>query len=76
LFDTRVLHVRRDGSTFYAEWRGTAFTFQGQPCLLSIARDVSRRIQAEQHLHQRIETRTHEQSVLLEVSHITELRKG
>ncbi len=23
MFDTRVLHIRRDGSTFYAEWRGT-----------------------------------------------------
>jgi len=76
LFDTRALHVRRDDSTFHAEWRGTAFTFQDQPCLLSVVRDVSQRIQAEQRLHQRIETLTHEQSALLEVSHITELRKG
>ncbi len=28
VFDTRVLHVRRDGSTFHAEWRGTAFTYK------------------------------------------------
>ena len=32
VFDTRTLHVCRDGSTFYAEWRGTAFTHQGRPC--------------------------------------------
>ena len=69
VFDTRTLHVRRDGSTFYAEWRGTAFTYQGRPCLLGIVRDVSKRIQAEQSLHQRVETRTHEQAKLLEISH-------
>jgi PAS domain S-box-containing protein len=69
VFDTRTLHVCRDGSTFYAEWRGTAFTYQGQPCLLGIVRDVSERIQAEQTLHQRVETRTHEQATLLEISH-------
>ena len=69
VFDTRVLHVRRDGSTFHAELRGTAFTYQGRPCLLGVVRDVSRRIQADQRLHQRVETRTREQATLLEISH-------
>jgi two-component system nitrate/nitrite sensor histidine kinase NarX len=69
VFDTRTLHVCRDGSTFYAEWRGTAFTYRDRPCLLSIVRDVSERIQAEQLLHQSVETRTHEQATLLEISH-------
>ena len=69
VFDTWTLHVCRDGSTFYAEWRGTAFTYQGQPCLLAIVRDVSKRIQTEQNLHQHAETRTHEQATLLEISH-------
>jgi two-component system nitrate/nitrite sensor histidine kinase NarX len=69
-FTTRVPHVRRDGSTFHAEWRGTAFTYRDRPCLLGVVRDVSRRIQAEQRLHQRIEARTREQSRLLEISHI------
>ena len=64
-----TLHMRRDGSTFYAEWRGTAFTYQGRPCLLSIVRDVSQRIQTEQLLSERVETRTHEQATLLEISH-------
>jgi two-component system nitrate/nitrite sensor histidine kinase NarX len=69
VFDTRTLHVCRDGSTFYAEWRGTAFTYQGRPCLLGMVRDVSERIQAEQRLRQGVETRTHEQATLLEISH-------
>jgi two-component system nitrate/nitrite sensor histidine kinase NarX len=68
-FDARILHVRRDGSTFYAEWRGTAFTYRGRSCLLGIVRDVSKRIQAEQNLRQRAETRTHEQDTLLAISH-------
>jgi PAS domain S-box-containing protein len=68
-FETRALHVRRDGSTFHAEWSGTAFTYQGRPCLLGAVRDVSKRIQADQRLHQRVVARTREQSALLEISH-------
>jgi PAS domain S-box-containing protein len=69
VFDARTMQICQNGSTFYAEWRGTAFTHHGRPCMLSIVRDVSNRIQAEQVLSQRIETRTHEQATLLEISH-------
>ncbi len=69
VFDIRVLHVRRDGSTFYAAWRGAAFTYQGRPCLLGNVRDVDKRIQIEQQLNQHVEKRTHEQATLLEISH-------
>ena len=69
VFDIQTLDVRRDGSTFYAAWRGTAFTYQARPCLLSIIRDVSKRIQIEQSLHERVKTRTHEQATLLEISY-------
>jgi PAS domain S-box-containing protein len=69
VFDTRVQHVRRDGSTFYAEWRGTVFTYQGHSCFLSVVRDVSSRIKAEQYLHKRIDTHSQEQAKLLEISH-------
>ncbi|MDO9299953.1 MAG: GAF domain-containing sensor histidine kinase, partial [Anaerolineales bacterium] len=54
---------------FYAVWRGTAYTYQGQPCLLNIVRNVSKRIEIEQLLHERVEIRTHEQATLLEISH-------
>jgi len=69
VFSTQIQHIRRDGSTFYAEWRGTAFTYQGRLCLLGIVRDVSNRIQAEQTLHRREKIRTHEQETLLAISH-------
>lgn len=69
VFDIQTLDVRRDGSTFYAAWLGTPFTYQGRPCLLNIVRDVSQRVQIEQLLGQRVETRTHEQETLLQISH-------
>ena len=69
MFDVLTLHKRQDGNTFYAQWRGTAFMYQTQGCLLGIIRDVSKRIQAEQNLNQRVETRTHEQATLLQISH-------
>lgn len=69
VFDTRILHIRKDGSEFFAEWRGTAFTYHGRSCLLGIVRDVSKRIQAEQNLRRRVEIRTHEQETLLAISH-------
>ena len=68
-FETHVQHVRRDGSTFPADWRGTAITYQGRACLLAVVRDVSLRIRAEQKLHQRVKARTREQTTLLEISH-------
>lgn len=63
--DTRILHIRRDGSTFYTEWCVNLFNYQGQVCVLGIVRDISKRIQEEQSLKQR----THEQAMLLEISH-------
>lgn len=69
VFDSRILHVRQDGSTFYAEWRGAAFSYQGRSCLLGIVRDISDRVRAEQNLYRRVETRTHEQETLLAISH-------
>ena len=68
VFDIRAQHTCRDGSTFCAEWRGTAITYQGRPCLLGIVRDVSERIQAEQKLQESIKNRTREQATLLEIS--------
>jgi len=69
MFDINLLHIRRDGTTFQAEWRVTAFTYQDRPCLLGSVRDISQRIQAEQRLHRRVKARTREQSTLLEISH-------
>ena len=63
-----LVHMRRDGSPFYVETRGSAVTFRNRPCLLSVVRDVSQRVQAERLLQQRVEVRTREQAALLEIS--------
>jgi PAS domain S-box-containing protein len=67
--ESAATHVRRDGSSFQVEVRRTAFTFQSQPCMLSVVRDVSKRIQSEQELYQQADTRRREQSTLLDISH-------
>jgi two-component system nitrate/nitrite sensor histidine kinase NarX len=69
LFDIRTLHKRSDGSTFYAEWRGTAITYQGRLCLMGMVRDISERVRVEQSLLQDAQTHAHEQAILLELSY-------
>lgn len=68
MFDVPAVHLHKDGSSFYVDVRRTAIPFQARPCLLSIVRDVSERINAERLLHQRVELHTREQSTLLEIS--------
>jgi PAS domain S-box-containing protein len=62
------IHMRRDGSQFYVELNGTIYTDQGRSYLLSVVRDVSQRVHADQVLQQQVEARTREQSTLLEIS--------
>src|SRR5512134_2461383 len=55
IFDVPAVHLHKDGSSFYVDVRRTTIPFQARPCLLSIVRDVSERINAERLLHQRVE---------------------
>ncbi|MBI1793761.1 MAG: PAS domain S-box protein [Chloroflexi bacterium] len=68
IFDVPAVHLRKDGSSFYVDVRRTAIRFQARPCLLSVVRDVSERINAERLLHERVELHTREQAALLEIS--------
>ena len=63
------MHTRRDGSPFHVEVRRTVLTYKGRPCLLSVVRDVSQRVQAEEFLLQQAEARQREQATLLDISH-------
>ena len=69
MFDINVLEVCRDGSTFFANWRGTFFTYKGRSCLLGVVRDVSQQVHSEKSLRTRVEVRTQEQATLLNISH-------
>jgi PAS domain S-box-containing protein len=68
IIDVPAIHLRKDGSSFYVDVRRTTIPFQGRPCLLSVLRDVSERINAERLLHQRVALHTREQATLLEIS--------
>ena len=68
-FESLIVHVRKDGSTFYAEVRRSMINYRGRPCLLSILRDVSQRIQTEKILGGQIEAQMREQATLLAISH-------
>jgi len=67
-FDVPAVHLRKDGTSFFVDVRRTAIPFQARPCLLSIVRDVTERINAERLLHERVELHTREQATLLEIS--------
>lgn len=69
VFESPALHVRRDGSALPVEVRRTAFTYQSRPCLLSVVRDVSKRVEGEHLLVQQAEARQREQAALLDISH-------
>lgn len=69
VFEAAAIHMRRDGSPFHVEVRRTAFTYKSRPCLLSVVRDVSKRVEAEEFLFQQAEARQREQAALLDISH-------
>jgi PAS domain S-box-containing protein len=68
LAESLVRHIRRDGSAFYAEWHAVDFNYHGRPCLLSVVRDVSQRVESEQLVQQREGARANENAVLLKTS--------
>jgi len=68
LLDVPAVHLHKDGTSFYVDARRTAIPFQGRPCVLSIVRDVTERINAERLLHERVELHTREQATLLDIS--------
>lgn len=66
--EATAIHVRRDGTPFDVEVRRTAFEYRGRPCLLSVVRDISDRVQAEQLLRQEVDAHQREQATLLDIS--------
>lgn len=63
-----AIHLHRDGSPFPVEVRRTAFLYQSRSCLLSVVRDVSENVEAEQLLLQQEVVRLREQNILLDIS--------
>jgi PAS domain S-box-containing protein len=67
-FRGRARDLRRDGTPFHIEVVGTGFTYRGEPHALAVVRDISEEVEAYQFLEQRVEERTRELSMLLDVS--------
>ena len=69
MFESLSVHIRRDGSPFHVEARNLMINYRDRPCVLSMIRDVSQRIQKEKTLGGQIEARMREQATLLAISH-------
>ena len=54
-FQGRAIDVRKDGTTFPVEVLGRAFTYKGRPHTLSVVRDITKQVQAEEQLQEREE---------------------
>lgn len=69
VFESLIIHIRRDGSPIHVEVRRSAIKYRGRTCLLSAIRDVSQRVQTEKFLGLQIDTQMREQAMLLTISH-------
>ena len=57
-FQARAVDVRKDGSHFPVEVRGTAFSYCGKLHTLALVRDISEQVEARRLLEERVEERT------------------
>lgn len=67
-FQGQAMDIRKDGTTFNVGVHGTAFMFKGEPHVLGLVRDITEQVKAYELLEQRVEERTRELSMLLDVS--------
>lgn len=67
-FRTRSEGRRRDGTTFVADVFATSAVYFGEPHVLSVVRDVTEEVEQQQLLERRVDERTKELSLLLEIS--------
>lgn len=67
-YRSRLLEVRKDGSTFTADVVATNIMYQGSMHVLSVTRDVTEEVEQQHLLERRVEERTRELRALLGVS--------
>jgi PAS domain S-box-containing protein len=67
-FRGRAVDIRKDGSHFHVEVLGTSFDYSGQRHSLAVVRDITDQVEAQQLLERRLEERTRELGLLLDVS--------
>jgi PAS domain S-box-containing protein len=52
-FHSREMGIRKDGTSFYSEVRGSPFTYKGKPHMLGIVRDITEQVKAEEQLREK-----------------------
>ena len=52
-FYNQSVALRKNGTTFYAESRGTIFLYKGKPHILTISRDITERVQIAEQLREK-----------------------
>jgi signal transduction histidine kinase len=67
-YHCQAIDVRKDGTQFNVEVYGIAFVYRGEPHVLGLVRDITEQVKAYELLEQRVEERTREMSMLLDVS--------
>lgn len=67
-FRARAVDVRKDGTPFHVDVRGTQFLYRGKPHILGIIRDITEQQETRLVLERHVAERTRELSALLEVS--------
>ncbi len=68
-FLTQAIGLRKDGTAFHLEVRGTPFMYKGKLHSLTVVRDITEQVQAYELLEQRVQERTRELTTLLDTSH-------
>ncbi|HXZ03685.1 MAG TPA: PAS domain S-box protein, partial [Ktedonobacteraceae bacterium] len=54
-YQSRLIALRKDGTTFQVDGRGIPFIYKGRPHLLGVIRDITAQVQAEEQLHEKEE---------------------
>jgi len=67
-FRSRSVSVRKDGTTFLSSVFATRAIYFGEPHILVVVRDITEEVEQQQLLEQRVEERTRELALLLDVS--------
>jgi PAS domain S-box-containing protein len=67
-YQRRVVNPRKDGTLAYQDARISHLSYRGKPHYLIVIRNISEQVEAYQLLEQRVEARTRELAILLDVS--------
>lgn len=66
VFRSLLVNLHRDGTSFYAEFHGKPLSYKNRPCMLGVVHYIDDQIKSIEKYHKQTETRSYEQSFLLD----------